>query len=382
MSEPTTLGAEAGALAQAQAQAQAQAHAPAAAADAAAPVATDLAGAPPSPPEAEPPEGPPKPQRAKNRLKIGLALGGGAARGWSHIGVLRVLAEAGIEPDVIAGSSIGAVVGGCYAAGKLDDVERFARDLTKRRVLGLLDFHIGASGLIAGHRLKKLLEVDLGSLRIEDLPKTFAAIATELGTGHEVWLTKGPLVQAVNASYALPGIIDPVRIRGRLLMDGALINPVPVTTARALGADIVVCVNLNGDLRLRGTTIQSLEPHPGDEEEDELVEAVIEEPRRWGLFGPVRGAADRVRGRPPKPRIGPGVASVMIDAFNITQDRISRSRLAGDPPDLMIAPKLGAIGLFEFHRAAETIDLGAQAARRVLPDLQELLQEAERQLVP
>ncbi len=321
-----------------------------------------------------------KPPRSRSRLKIGIALGGGAARGWSHIGVLRVLSEAGIEPDVIAGSSIGAVVGGCYAAGKLDDLEGFARGLTKRRVLGLLDFHIGASGLIAGHRLKRLLEVDLGGLRIEDLSRSFAAIATELGTGHEVWLTKGPLVQAVNASYALPGIIDPVRIGGRLLMDGALINPVPVTTARALGADLVVCVNLNGDLKLRGTTIQSLEPHPEDEEEDEMVEAVIEEPRRWGLFGPVRGAADRVRNRPARPRIGPGVASVMIDAFNITQDRISRSRLAGDPPDLMVSPKLGAVGLFEFHRAAEVIDLGAQAARRMLPDLQELLAEAERQL--
>lgn len=365
MSEPTSLGIGSGALADAGA------------------ATPEPAAAPPSAPVAEPaPPAAAKPSRSRNRLKIGLALGGGAARGWSHIGVLRVLAEAGIEPDVVAGSSIGAVVGGCYAAGRLDDLERFARDLTKRRVLGLLDFHIGASGLIAGQRLKKLLEVDLGGLRIEDLPRTFAAIATELGTGHEVWLTKGPLVQAVNASYALPGIIDPVRICGRLLMDGALINPVPVTTARALGADIVLCVNLNGDLKLRGTTIQSLDPHPDDEEEDEVVEAVIEEPRRWGLFGPVRGAADRVMNRPPKPRIGPGVASVMIDAFNITQDRISRSRLAGDPPDLMIAPKLGGIGLFEFHRAAEIIDLGAQAARRVLPDLEELLSEAERQLVP
>lgn len=334
------------------------------------PGATEPARAHASKPQARKPGGP----------KVGLALGGGAARGWSHIGVLRVLEEAGIAVDVVAGSSIGAVVGGCWAAGKLDDLERFARDLTKRRVLGLLDFHIGASGLIAGHRLRKLLEVDLGTLRIEDLPKTFGAIATELGTGHEVWLTKGPLVQALNASYALPGIIDPVRIGGRLLMDGALINPVPVTTARALGADVVLCVNLNGDLKLRGTTIQSLEPHGA--EEDELVEAVIEEPRRWGLFGPVRGAAERARGRPPRPRLGPGVASVMIDAFNITQDRISRSRLAGDPPDLMITPRLGSVGLFEFHRAGEIIDLGAAAARRLLPDLQELLSEAERQFAP
>lgn len=320
-----------------------------------------------------------EPARRPRRLKIGLALGGGAARGWSHIGVLSVLKRAGIEPDVVAGSSIGAVVGGCYAAGKLDDIEAFARSLTKRRVIGLLDFHIGASGLIAGERLRRLLEADLKGLRIEDLPTTFATVATELGSGHEVWLTKGPLVQAVNASYALPGLIDPVSVRGRLLIDGALVNPVPVTTARALGADLVICVNLNGDLKLRGTTIQSL---GHDEGEDEVVEAVIEEPRRWGLFGPVRDAADRVRGRRLKPRLGPGIASVMIDAFNITQDRISRSRLAGDPPDLMIAPKLAPIGLFEFHRAAEAIELGAQAAERALPDLTELLAQAERELAP
>lgn len=323
----------------------------------------------------EPKSHEPKTTRGR-RLRLGLALGGGAARGWSHIGVLRVLEEEGIEVDVVAGCSIGAVVGGCWAAGKLDDLERFARDLTKRRVLGLLDFHIGASGLIAGQRLKRLLEVDLGDGRIEDLPKVFATIATELGTGHEVWLTKGPLVQAINASYALPGLIDPVRVRGRLLMDGALINPVPVTTARALGADLVLCVNLNGDTKLRSTTIQSLD----HEEEDEVVEAVIEEPRRWGLFGPVRGVAERARARSQRPGIGPGVASVMIDAFNITQDRIARSRLAGDPPDVMVTPKLGDVGLFEFHRAAEIIEGGAQAARRALPELRELLAEAESRL--
>src|SRR5215212_2678994 len=179
------------------------------------------------------------------RLKLGLALGGGAARGWSHIGVMRVLEREGIVPDVIAGSSVGAVVGGCYAADKLDEVEAFARSLTKRRVMGLLDFHISGSGLIAGGRLKRLLDQDLGGQRIETLPLRFVTIATELGTGHEIWLTKGDLISALRASYALPGVFDPVFFGGRWLMDGALVNPVPVTAARALGADIVICVNLN-----------------------------------------------------------------------------------------------------------------------------------------
>jgi NTE family protein len=302
------------------------------------------------------------------RLKIGLALGGGAARGWAHIGVLRVLEEAGITPDVVAGCSIGAVVGGCYAAGKLGEIETFALSLTKRRVMGLLDFHLSGSGLIAGGRLQKLLEIDLHALRVEHLPIRFATVATELATGHEIWLTRGSLIDALRASYALPGVFDPVRLGGRLLMDGALVNPVPVTVARAFGSDVVICVNLNNDIRLRGTVI----PDHGEEESDAPEEAAEEPTQRAGLFAQWLDSPGRRRER----RSAPGMATVMIDAFNITQDRISRSRLAGDPPDAMISPKLAAIGLFEFHRAAEAIELGRQAAERALPDIREMLDSA------
>ena len=312
----------------------------------------------------------PPPERVqRSRVRVGLALGGGAARGWSHIGVMRVLEREGIIPDVIAGCSIGAVVGGCYAAGKLDELEAFALSLTKRRVMGLLDFHISGSGLIAGSRVKRLLDRDLVNQRVESLAVRFAAIATELGSGHEIWLTRGPLVDAMRASYALPGIFGPVRLGGRWLMDGALVNPIPITAARALGADIVICVNLNGDVRLRGTVIQS----HGDDLEDEIVEAMAESPRRWGLLGPVLGAD---RARPRKAHHAPGIGTVMVDAFNITQDRIARSRLAGDPPDAMLCPKLSAVGLFEFHRAEECIELGRQAAERALPEIRELVQGA------
>src|SRR5918995_1468822 len=301
----------------------------------------------------------------RNKLKIGLALGGGAARGWSHIGVMRVLERAGIVPDVIAGCSIGAVVGGCYAAGKLDPLEAFAKSLTKRRVMGLLDFHFTGAGLIAGGRLQRLLDQDLTDLRVETLPIRFCTIATELVTGHEIWLTKGALVDAMRASYALPGVFDPVFLRGRWLMDGALVNPIPITAARALGADVVICVNLNSEVRARGTVIYDA----GEPVEDEIV-AEIEEPRRWGIF-------PSPRARAPK-RPAPGMATVMVDAFNITQDRIARSRLAGDPPDVMVAPKLAKMGLFEFHRAQECITLGRQATERALPDLMELLQESQQ----
>jgi NTE family protein len=314
--------------------------------------------------ETRPPE-----QPGDRAPRIGLALGGGAARGWAHMGVLQALADADIKLDVIAGTSIGAVVGGCYAAGRLDDLRAWARSLTKRRLVTFMDFHIGGSGLIAGERLRRMLVRELEDMTIGQLPCKFTAVATELGTGHEIWLTSGSLVEAMRASYALPGVFDPVKLSGRWLMDGAMVNPVPVTAARAMGADVVICVNLNGDAGGRGTTIQA---------HSAIVDSVLEEgaaqsqDNSW--LGAISGAARRMRGmvqRQPDIRPAPGIAGVMIDAFNITQDRISRSRLAGDPPDVMIAPRLGKIGLFDFHRADEAIEAGHSAATRMLDDIRE-----------
>ncbi len=307
------------------------------------------------------------------RPKLGLALGGGAARGWAHIGVLKTLAKAGIAPDVIAGTSIGSLVGGIFAAGRLDDLEAWARSLTKRRMVSLMDFHIGGSGLISGDRLKRLLGTELTDVRIEDLRLRYAAIATELGTGHEIWLTHGALVDAMRASYALPGVFDPVRLGGRWLMDGAIVNPIPVSAARALGADIVICVNLNGDASGRGTIIQS---HRADRDHATLTPELDIRPSQTWLSS-ISGAARRVRGlvggvQDNNP--APGLVGVMIDAFNITQDRISRSRLAGDPPDVMISPRLGKIGLFDFHRAAEIIEQGEIATARAIDDIMAVMQ--------
>lgn len=300
-----------------------------------------------------------------SRPRIGLALGSGAARGWAHIGVLHALSEAGIRPDVIAGCSVGALVGGCHAAGRLPEVEAFARSLTKRRILGLLDFQISGAGLIGGERLRALLDRDLGAVSVESLVSRFGAVATELSTGHEVWLTKGSLVEAIRASYALPGIFEPVTSDGRVLMDGALVNPIPVTLARALGADVVICVNLNGDPRMRGTVIPS---HGVNAERRPPPPP----PAWWNRFGRRREMADDVVRRPAFRVARP--ASVLASAFNITQDRIARSRLAGDPPDLLISPRLADVGLFEFHRAAECIELGRRAAEKALPDIVEILE--------
>lgn len=296
------------------------------------------------------------------RPRIGLALGGGAARGWAHIGVLRTLESAGIVPDVVAGTSIGALVGGAWAAGRLDVLEEWARAVTRGHVLGLMDFRIVGSGLINGGRLAKLLQRNFGDVQIEELETSFAAIATEMRSGHEIWLTHGRLIDAIRASYALPGIFSPVKIAGRWLMDGALINPIPVSAARALGARVVIAVNLNADVFGRGTVIQAhgLETEPVEE---------IPDPRRDGNGGVFR-LRKRFRNDVVGAGQGPGgIASVMVDAFNITQDRIARSRLAGDPPDVMISPRLSSVGLFDFHRAEEAIRLGAEAAERALAEL-------------
>jgi len=300
---------------------------------------------------------------ARGRPTIGLVLGGGAARGFAHIGVIRTLAAKGLKPDVICGTSIGAVVGGALATDRLDVLEAWARSLSKRRVLGYLDVSLGGSGLITGARLAARLDEALGDIAIEDLPVRFAAIATEIGTGHEIWLTRGRLANALRASYTLPGIFAPTRVSGRWLVDGALVNPVPVSAARALGARLVVAVNLNAELLGRGTTISS----HGSDENDLLREALGQRRGLRGLLGSEREMKRQVLGAPGSP----GLLTVMSEAFNIMQDRITRARLAGDPPDVLIQPHLGPVGLFDFHRADETIALGAQAAERAIGPLVE-----------
>ena len=304
-----------------------------------------------------------RPVQKRARPTIGLALGGGGARGWAHIGVIKKLVEAGIVPDIIAGTSIGAVVGGCYAAGGITELEQFARDLSKRRVFGLMDFNFAGSGLITGNRLATILKKGLGDIQIEDLQHKFVCIATELGTGHEIWLSKGHLVQSMRGSYAMPGLFKPVKVHDRWLIDGALVNPVPVSACRAFGARLVIAVNLSTDIYGKGTVVRSHDP-------------VARSPRPEPDYSESESAPDGARTLLRRQLVGdsdpgspPGISAVMVDAFNIVQDRIARSRLAGDPPDITISPQVGQIGLFEFHRAAEAIEIGARASERVLANI-------------
>jgi len=304
------------------------------------------------------------------RPVIGLALGGGAARGFAHIGIIRTLIAHGIVPNVVVGTSIGAVVGGAYASGQLDKVEEWARSLQPRNIFGYLDIRLNGSGLIGGAKLAAELEATMGQSLIEDLPVKFATVATEVRTGHEIWLTHGRMVDAMRASYALPGIFSPVLIGDRWLVDGALVNPVPVSAARALGAEIVIAANLSSDIFTHATTIYS---HGAAADLSVSVSPVPEaEPAKRGLgrfFSAERTMKREFFGGGGRP----GISTVMVDAFNIMQDRITRARLAGDPPDLLISPRVGQIGWFDFHRADDLIAHGVRAAERAIDSIQEAI---------
>ena len=305
------------------------------------------------------------------RPVIGLALGGGAARGFAHIGIVRALIAHSIVPDVVVGTSIGAVVGGAYAAGHLDTLEEWARSLQPRNILGYLDIRLNGSGLIGGNKLAAQLEAAMGQTLIEDLPVKFATVATEVRTGHEIWLTHGRMVDAMRASYALPGIFSPVLVGDRWLVDGALVNPVPVSAARAFGAEIVIAANLSSDVFTHSTTIYS---HGSAAEVSGAGAPAIEPvPAKRGFgkfFSPERTMKREFFGGGGRP----GISTVMVDAFNIMQDRITRARLAGDPPDMLISPRVGQIGWFDFHRADDLIAHGARAAERAIESIQEAIQ--------
>ena len=300
---------------------------------------------------------------------IGLALGGGVARGWAHIGAIRALIEADIEPDIVSGTSIGALVGAAYLAGKLDVIEDWSRSLNKRRLLSYMDIRWGGAGLMRGDRLAKILNHYLGDIRIEDMERKFAAVACDLRTGYEVWLQNGPLVPALRASYALPGAFEPIKIDNRYMIDGALVNPVPVSTCRALGAHIVIAVSLNGDAF---GPIGSSHDMDFDDKDDDDMDPFELAGQSLNKLRPDRLLLKSLIGGT-KADSNLKLGSVMMGTLNIVMDRIARSRLAGDPPDVFVAPRIGHIGMTEFSRADELIERGYRAMQHEIPLIQSVI---------
>ena len=304
------------------------------------------------------------------RPRIGLALGSGSARGWAHIGVIEALHEAGIAPDIVCGASIGAFVGAAYVSGQIAALKAFAEALSWREIVGLLDVRLSGGGLIDGKQIVALLHRLKIVAKIEDSPKPFAAIATDLESGREIWLRDGPMDEAVRASIALPGIFSPARHGERWLVDGGLVNPVPVSTCRALGADIVIAVNLNGDIvePLKGETAKRMFGGMAPMPPEFLRRLANQIPA--GIREQAAALAPRLLESAPS---RPAYFSVLANSINIMQDRITRARLAGEPPHIMLLPRLRHIGLLEFNRAAEAIAEGAACVEQALPALRRYL---------
>ncbi len=303
------------------------------------------------------------------RPRIGLALGSGSARGWSHIGVIDALHEAGIEPDVVCGTSMGALVAGAYVAGELDGLRRWAEGATLRDIIALVDVRLAKGGVVAGNLITSFLNRFGMTKSIEACAKRFAAVATDLVTGREVWLQAGPVSDAVRASISLPGILGPVRSGDTWLIDGGLCNPVPVSVCRALGAEMIIAVNLNGDLV--GRRFQS-EPEPAAAPPPlprEFITRVLGQLPPGFRDQAAILAADLISHGP----ASPGYFEVLANSINIMQDHITRTRLAGEPPHVMLLPRLRQIGLMEFSRAREAIAEGRLCVEQALPMIRRLV---------
>lgn len=289
-------------------------------------------------------------------FRIGLALGGGGAAALSYIGVLEELTAAGIEVHCIAGTSAGAVVGAAMAAGRLDEFRHVMTSLTRGRVFTLFDPTWGRGGLIDGRRAMDMLTPVIGT-DIEKLPMRFAAVATDLDTGEEVVLDRGSVIEAVRASIAIPGVFRPQTVDGRVLVDGGLVNPIPVSVARAMDADFVIAVSI---LRMSG-----------------VLEGLAESSLRAADLAPhadgaIAGSAEPVR------HLQLGMLDVLSKGSAVVQAHIASARLRDHPPDAFVVPRSEHIGIFEMMRCAEAIEAGREAAIRALPELLESIEKARQ----
>ncbi len=316
------------------------------------------------------------------RPKIGLALGSGAAKGLAHIGVFRGLKHYGLKPDIIVGSSIGAFMGAAYVVGKLDEVEQWLSSMTTYEMLKHMDIRLlASSGLADGNYMMRFVREQFGDPSIEDLDTPYAAVATDMKSGRELWLQSGSIWDAARASMALPAMLTPVQLNGRWLLDGGLVNPVPVSVCKALGADIIIAVNLNGDLVSRDQVIVNastlgqaeqpdVETTAGKTSDAISVEGDAGDNESASFFDSLK-ASIRERTTPlveqwmTPDEESPGLFNVVSSSINIMQDRITRSRLAGEPADLVLTPRLSHIGLMDFTRAKEIITEGEDCVQRM-----------------
>lgn len=309
--------------------------------------------------------------RRRRPRRVALALGSGAARGWAHIGVIEELQAAGLRIDMVAGTSIGALVGAVFAAGRLPELREMASRLDWRQMIYyFLDITFPRSGLIDGHKVEEFVQSHVKFARMENLSVPFRAVATDLLTGCEHVFDKGGVVEAVRASIAIPGMFTPVQMAGKILVDGGLVNPVPVSVARAMGADYVVAVDVNRF----GEDPEALMPaHPGGVPPDfsaapremrDQVALILNQVK--ARLAAVDNPLGRTVRRWLKAAATPGIFDVLGDSIRIMETQIADARLKADPPDLLIRPRLGGVSFMDFHRAEAIMAAGRAAARAAL----------------
>ncbi|MDY6928536.1 MAG: patatin-like phospholipase RssA [Pseudomonadota bacterium] len=287
-------------------------------------------------------------------MKIGIALGSGAARGWAHIGVIQALEKLGVKIDVVAGCSIGAYVGAAYASGRLEELKAWASSLTEWQTLSLMGIGIRRGGLASGQKVFDKLSSDFCAATFEAMDKPFACVATDLYSGREVVFNKGEVGNSVQASCAIPALFSPIAYHDRWLVDGAVVNPVPVNLCRQLGADFVIAVNLNADFRPLQIARETAKHEETQEKNEHFFKKSQDVVRQWFSPEPKDNSKQ-----------APGILSVMSSSLEILQARVTRSRLAGEPPDILIEPTLTDVGLMEFHRCAELCETGEQVVKRL-----------------
>ena len=284
-------------------------------------------------------------------MRVALVLGSGGARGYAHIGAIAEIESRGHEVVAVAGSSMGALVGGLYAAGVLDDYATWARGLTQSQMLRLLDPKWSAGGAIAAERIFAKVGELVGERLIEDLRIPFTAVATDLRARREVWFQRGPLLSAVRASIAIPGVITPVVMNGRLLADGGLMNPMPIEPTASAAADLTIAISLQGDRSAREQSTPAREPAEPTWRDD-LVERV-------------RRSVGREK-EPPDPLEQVRISDVVGLSMDAMQGLVARYRMAGLPPDVLVTVPVSAARTLDFHRATAMIELGQQLTAEAL----------------
>jgi len=309
-----------------------------------------------------------------NPGKIGLALGGGSARGWSHIGVIRALSEADIKIDYIAGTSIGSVVGSVFAAGNIKALEEVAVQLDWKQIAYLFDVVLPKSGLIDGKKVAGFVRNHLREINIEELPIPFCAVSTDLNTGDEVVIREGDIIEAVRASISIPGIFTPARNNGRILVDGGLVNPVPVNVVREMGADFVIAVDLSRGIVSGSEPHQDTAPESGVSHSEKDDQPVTKKRNRIlealnGKLAALDFNALSWARRSPDIEPLPSIFDVITSSINIMEAQIAAVNLKTDPPDLLIQPNLSHIKFLEFNRASEAISEGYAVAKLQLGTL-------------